>query len=254
MQTSTLSYWVGDLECRSFLAVPDERRVRPAVLVGPEGPGLAEHARLRARMLADLGFITLAADLHGEGYVASSHDETIQRVTFMRRNPDVLRSRIRGAFDALCRVTGVDQHRIAAVGYCFGGLAVLELARTGAPLAGTVSFHGLLETRDPADAANIVGKVLVCTGADDHLVPPLQIAAFEKEMSAARVDWQLIKYGGAKHAFTNSLDADQLVQHGFSYSASADRRSWDAMCRFLEEVFEMPRPQEAYRSPGSGTR
>lgn len=233
---ASLSYSAGDIEAIGYLAVPYATAPRPGIIVAHEGPGLGEHARLRARMLADLGYVALAIDLHGGGHVAPTHEETIARVTALAEDRDTIRARMRGGLDALCGCAAVDPGRIAAIGYCFGGMAVLELARGGADLAGIVSFHGLLNCRDEAEARAIRARILVCTGADDHLVPDSQVAAFEREMNGGGVDWQVIRYGGARHSFTNFIDADALSAHGFGYHAAADRRSWAAMRLFLDEV------------------
>jgi dienelactone hydrolase len=125
---------------------------------------------------------------------------------------------------------------VAAIGYCFGGTTALELARSGADLIGVVSFHGGLKTADPDDAKNIKGKILVCTGGDDAFVPPAQVNAFEDEMRQAGVDWQIIVYGGAHHAFTNP-DADKFGIPNIKYDPEADHRSWTAMEAFFDEIF-----------------
>ncbi len=138
--------------------------------------------------------------------------------------------------DALSRLEGVDRSRLAATGYCFGGGTALELARSGTPLAAAVSFHGVLASPLPADAANIKAKLLVCHGAADPLVPPAEVAAFEEEMARTKVDWQLHAYGGAVHSFTNP-EADNLGTPQFAYSEAADRRSWTAMLGLLQEAF-----------------
>jgi dienelactone hydrolase len=130
----------------------------------------------------------------------------------------------------------VDPKRIAAIGYCFGGTVALELARSGADLAGVVSFHGGLDTSRPEDAKNIKGKILVCTGGEDAFVPPQQIAAFEDEMRKGNVDWQVNIYSGAHHAFTNP-DADKHHIPNIGYNAQADHRSWTAMRGFFDEIF-----------------
>ena len=152
------------------------------------------------------------------------------------RIPDLLRRRVRAGLDALAAVPGVDRGRLAAIGYCFGGYSVLELARTGAPVACVVSFHGLLETKRPAVAGVAKAKILACTGSADPIVPREQVTAFEKEMMEASADWQVITYGGAKHAFTN-VAADTIPMPGFGYSATADARSWMAMRNLFDEVF-----------------
>ena len=148
-----------------------------------------------------------------------------------------MRRRARAGLDVLLKQELTDSARVAAIGYCFGGGAALELARSGAPLAGVVSFHGNLDTPNPADARNIKGKILVCDGGDDPHVPPEQVIAFQKEMRDADVDWQINIYGGAVHAFTNPA-AGNDPSSGAAYNAEADRRSWQAMKDFFSEIFK----------------
>jgi dienelactone hydrolase len=152
-------------------------------------------------------------------------------------NPEATRARARGGFDALVTRSEVDTARIAAIGYCFGGTMALELARSGAPLSAAIGFHSGLATARPQDARNIKGKVLACIGADDPGIPPEQRMAFEQEMRAAGVDWQMHLYGGVVHSFTNPA-ADKLGQPDFArYDAGADARSWSAMMALFAEVF-----------------
>ena len=146
------------------------------------------------------------------------------------------RVRISKALEVLKADKRVDPNRIAAIGYCFGGTTVLELARSGAPVLGVVSFHGGLQTANPDDAKNIKGRVLVLAGGDDPFVPPAQVNAFEDEMRKAGVDWELNVYGGAMHAFSNA-EVDRYKLNGAAYNRKADHRSWEAMKRFLAEVF-----------------
>ncbi len=237
METRAHPYLAGDVEAVGYIARPDTQHVRPGILVVHEGPGLDAHAKLRARMLAELGYVTLAADMHGNGHVAASHEEVLDLVGALRTRRDLLRTRVQAGINALREIEGVDPDRIAAIGYCFGGMTVLELARSGANVAGVVSFHGLLDAVAPAQRGEIAARILVCTGADDHLVPPDQVAAFQSEMTAAAADWQVITYGGARHAFTNMVEAEKLEALGFAYSQAADRRAWNAMRAFLEEMF-----------------
>ena len=152
------------------------------------------------------------------------------------RIPTFCADEVRAGLDALTAVPGVDRGRLGAIGYCFGGYSVLELARTGAPVACVVSFHGLLETNRPAVAGVAKAKILACTGSADPIVPREQVTAFEKEMTEASADWHVITYGGAKHAFTNTA-ADSIPMPGFGYSAVADARSWVAMRNLFDEVF-----------------
>ncbi len=236
METKVHEYSSGDKTSIGYLALPDGSGARPGILVVHEAPGRDDHVKRRAEMLAGLGFVALAADLYGGGIVGGSPQESFALMGPLRENPDLLRQRVRAGFDALAAVPGVDRSRLGAIGYCFGGYSVLELARTGAPVACVVSFHGLLETKKPAAAGTIKARILACTGSADPIVPRDQVTAFEKEMVEAGTDWQVITYGGAKHAFTNTA-ADSIPMPGFGYSPLADARSWTAMRNLFDEVF-----------------
>ena len=239
MKTETLTYSAGDTTFQGYLADPEGSGRRPGVLVVHEAPGLNDHPKRRARMLAELGYVALAVDMYGGGRVAGpGGDDAMKLMGALREDNDKLRRHVRAGFDALVARPNVDPKRIGAMGYCFGGLCVLELARSGAALAGVVSFHGILSTKTPEDAKNVTAKILVCTGAEDPLVPPDQVAAFAAEMTKANVDWQVITYGGAKHAFTNP-DAGGRIP-GLAYNANADARSWEAMRSHWFELFGKP--------------
>lgn len=237
MKIETLTYSLGDTTFHGYLADPEGSGRRPGVLIAHEAPGLNDHPKRRARMIAELGYVALAADLYGGGRVAGKGEDAQQLMAPLRENIPRLRQHVRAGFDALAGRANVDPNRLGAMGYCFGGLAVLELARMGAPLAGVVSFHGILATKTPEDAKNITAKILVCTGAEDPLVPPAQVAAFSDEMTKAGVDWQVITYGRAKHAFTNP-DANRPP--ALAYNAAADARSWEAMRSHWFELFGKP--------------
>ncbi len=157
-----------------------------------------------------------------------------RRIT--RRGSERIRERANSSLDLLKKNEHVDPEKIAAIGYCFGGTAVLELARSGADLAGVVSFHGSLGTAHPEDAKNIKGKVLICHGDDDTFESPEEIAGFQQEMRDGKVDWQMNIYSGTLHAFTNP-DADKFGIKGIAYNANADHRSWQAMKDFFHEIF-----------------
>jgi len=238
MKTTTLEYRDGGTLCKGFLADPDAGGARPGILVVHEAPGLDEHAKRRSQMLAELGYVALGVDMYGDGKVAATTDEAMTLLAPVRDNQVLLRGRIRAAFDILAALPQVDGNRIAAIGYCFGGMVALELARSGAATVATVAFHGMLATKTPDDARNIKGKVLACIGADDPIVPAEQVQAFQKEMTAAGVDWQVITYGGAKHAFTNR-DAAKAGRPPLAYNKAADQRSWIAMKDFFTEIFMM---------------
>lgn len=236
MKTTTLDYRDGTTLCKGFLADPEAGTARPGVLVIHEAPGLDAHVKRRSQMLAELGYVALAVDMYGDGKVAATTDEAMAMLAPVRDNQALLRGRVRAAFDTFAALPQVDKSRIAAMGYCFGGMVALELARSGASTLGTVSFHGMLATKTSADARNIKGKILACTGADDPIVPSEQVLAFQKEMTEAGVDWQVICYGGAKHAFTNR-DAAKAGRPALAYNKAADERSWIAMKDFFAEIF-----------------
>ena len=206
---------------------------RPGVLIVHGGAGLDDHARGRALRCADWGFVAFACDMYGEG-VAGNRERVIQRITELRGNPAALNQRTQAGLDILSHHPSVDG-RLAAVGYCFGGMTVLELARSGAKLAGVVSVHGALETARPAEPAGIHTKILVCHGALDPHVPMTHVASFSQEMVRAGADWQLIIYGGAMHGFTHENATGN--QPGVAYHAPSDLRSSLAIQTFLREVF-----------------
>lgn len=223
-------YRDGDLELLGLLERPAAPNGR-GVLVVHEAPGLGDNARRRARMLADLGYVALAADLYGGGRTF----EGTGAMDALRADTAAFRRRVRAGFDALCGIDGVEAGRAAAIGYCFGGMAVLEFARGGAPVAAVVSFHGLLRSAEPAQAGAITAKLLACTGAKDPLVPLDDVDAFSREMDAAGADWQLIVYGRALHSFTNRNVAGRADPR-MDYDPSADRQSWAAALLFLDEA------------------
>ena len=210
---------------------------RPAVLVVHQWKGLGDYEKKRAEMLARLGYNVLAADIYGKGIRPQTPQAAGAEAGKYKNDPALLRARVRAASEVLARHELTDPKRMAAIGYCFGGTAVLELARSGADIAGVVSFHGGLSTPSPADGKNIKAKVLALHGADDPHVSPKEVAAFEDEMRQGGVDWQLIAYGGAVHAFTD-WNAGTDNSKGAAYNERADRRSWEAMKQFFAELFK----------------
>jgi dienelactone hydrolase len=234
MQTRALDYQDGAISLLGLL-VHDDKPVgkRPGIVLFPDARGIGDHAIACARRLAMLGFVTLVADLYGNGTVAQDVAQAWELMGNLRSDVTRWRGRAQAALGALSGEEMVDPAKVAAVGYCFGGTTALELARSGAPLLGVVSFHGGLSSPQPDDARNIRGKVLICHGAMDPLVPLAQVAAFEEQMSKTSVDWQVCVYGGAMHAFTNP----GANVEGMAYHAAADRRSWNAMLALFEEVF-----------------
>ena len=235
MKTQVHEYDGGGTQSRGYLTLPDKTGKRPGILVVHEAPGLDDHAKRRAEMLAGLGYVALAADLYGGGIVGKG-EKALELMAPLRDNPDVLRRRMRAAFDELAKVASVDDKRLAAIGYCFGGMSVLELARSGAPAAGVVSFHGLLKTRSGLQRPARSRQKSSCVPARPSDRSRGAGRRIETEMIKAGTDWQVITYGGAKHAFTNTA-ADSLPMPGFGYSPSADARSWLAMQNFFAEIF-----------------
>ena len=237
MKTETVEYKDGDVTLRGHLAYDDKKSgKRPAGLVMPEAFGLGEHAKKRAERLAELGYVAFAGDPYGNGIELANLQDAMKHAGPLFADPSILRKRGRVALDHLASVPQTDSSRLAAIGFCMGGTFSLELARDGAPLKGIVSFHGGLQTQRPAEAGKVKAKILVCTGADDTMIPFEQVNAFESEMIKAGADWQVITYGGAKHSFTNP-NSDSLGMPGIGYNKLVDARSWKAMADFFEEIF-----------------
>lgn len=237
MHHETITYQVDGLQMVSRLYFDAGRQgLRPGVLVFPEGFGLGEHAKTSAVHLAELGYVVLACDIHGNGMEYNMADVMTVIASF-RNDHQRIRARAQGGLDALLRRAEVDSGRLAAIGFCFGGTMALELARAGAPLSAVVGFHSGLATAAPASPKSIKGRVLVCLGADDPGIPPEQRAAFEREMRDAGVDWRMNLYGGVVHGFTNpAIDALGLPER-LRYDAEADRHSWADMCALFEQQF-----------------
>ena len=200
-----------------------------------KGSGSA-NSRWSARRLTGLGYVALAADMFGDRQQASNLQEVATLVSGLRAAPEKLRARGRAGLAALAALPQVDAGRLAATGFCFGGSVVLELAREGANLKAVVSFHGVLATKMPAQPGLVKASVLVCTGVDDPLAPPEQVADFENEMRTGGVkDWQVIAYGNTLHGFTNRA-ADGSMMRTALYNEQADRRSWASMKSLFDEV------------------
>ncbi|HET6436448.1 MAG TPA: dienelactone hydrolase family protein [Anaeromyxobacter sp.] len=237
IMTKTIEYKEGDTVLEGFLAYDSSGPARrPGVLVYHQWMGLTGYERMRAEQLAKLGYVALAADIYGKGVRPSSPKEAAAEAGKYRGNVALLRARTQAALTALRQQPNVLPEKIAAIGYCFGGGAALELARSGADLLGVVSFHGTLGTPNPQDAKNIRGKVLVLHGAEDPGQPRAAVEALEDELTKAGVDWQVVLYSGVVHAFTQP-DAGSDKSKGVAYDAKADKRSFQAMKDFLAELF-----------------
>jgi len=236
VKTEDVEYHADGARLVGYLAVDDSKPgQRPGVLVAPEGGGLVDLTKSIARRLAEAGYAAFAMDYYGDGKPLSDLNEAMPRIMAFMAEPSGIRARAAAALAVLAAQPQTDPGRLAAIGYCFGGTTVLELARSGADVKAVVGFHSGLGTARPQDATQIRAKVLTCIGALDPIIPPDQRLAFEKEMTDGGVDWRMNLYGGAGHSFTNP-DVGALGRPGFEYHAETDRRSWRAMLDLFGET------------------
>jgi dienelactone hydrolase len=236
VRTRDIEYTADALTMIGRLALPEGQGKRPAVLIAHEGGGLDDYQKSRAERFADLGYVAFALDYHGGGRPLTDRDEMAARCQSLWLEPERIRALARAGLEVLVGEPRSDASRVAAVGYCFGGALVLELARDGADVKAVVGFHPRLATRRPHDAANIKGKVLVSVGTEDPLISVAERRAFEEEMRAGGVDWRMNLYGGAGHSFTRpGAESDGVA--GISHHQLSDERSWRAMLDLLQEVF-----------------
>lgn len=238
IKTRVVEYKDGDVVLQGYGAWEDGfKDSRPGILVVHEWKGHGEYARKRAEQLAKLGYTAFALDMYGKGVYAKDHQEAGKLAGVFFNDRALMRSRALAGLEQLKKLPFVNQDKLAAIGYCFGGSTVLELARAGVPLKGVASFHGALATPTPATETP-KAKILVLHGADDPNVSP-QVPGFIEEMKKAGADWQFIEYGGAVHSFTVP-EAGNDPSKGAAYNESADRRSWAAMRAFFGEIFADP--------------
>lgn len=207
-----------------------------AIIVLHEAPGITKNVRRRSKDLAMLGYVVFAPFLHGSASPLSS-EESHTAVSHFRENPLRLRERVKDCIDYLCEMFPLSSPEIAVIGYCFGGMAALELARSGAAIAGIASFHGLLGSLLPASPGDIMTPLLVCTGAKDSFVLQNDVMNFWLEMENAGADWRLIVFGNAAHSFTNQT-AHEFGDTRLRYDAQSDVVSWDNLKTFLQECFQ----------------
>jgi len=236
----TIEYKQGDTALEGLFVYDDAGTdKKPAVIVVHDwmGFGFGGFQQKRCEELAALGYVAFACDIYGKDARPKDKTEAPQYAGKFKNDRALLRARVNAAFEAAKKHPRVDASKIAAIGYCFGGTTVLELARSGTPIVGVVSFHGGLNTPTPDDAKNIKAKVLALHGADDPFVPPAEVDAFEKEMRDAKADWQLVSYGGSVHAFTNPAAGNDNSK-GAAYNEATNKRSWQAMKNFFDEVFK----------------
>lgn len=236
MQVSEVSYRAEGRNLVGHLAFDDERSdKRPAVLVSHEGPGLGRHAKEVAERLASLGYVAFALDYHGDGALLPMQ-QAMERLNELMADPSQTGRLAVAGLDVLVSEPRADPRRVAAIGFCFGGVVSLELARTGADVKAVVGFHPGYTPPRTEDSRKIRGSVLMLSGTEDPFASADQRTAFEVEMREAGVaDWRMELYGGVGHSFTNP-DVDELNMPGMTYDRSADSRSWDSMLRLFDEV------------------
>jgi dienelactone hydrolase len=233
VQTDTIEYRHDDLVFDAFVARPDTDERRPAILICHAWGGRGPFEENKARALAELGYVGVAIDVYGVGKRGTDKASNQALMMPLVEDPAMLRARLSAALETTAALPYVAEERMGAIGFCFGGLCSILMARMGAPLRGTVSFHGLLKIGEKIDA-KVQAKLLVLHGQDDPMVPPADVGAFAAEMKRIDADWQFHAYPGVVHAFTNPAANDP--DFGTVYDAEADRRSWVEMKRFFEDV------------------
>lgn len=237
IKETVIEYKSGDVLCEGLHVIDTAKTGKlPAVLIIHQWTGLSDNEKMRARMLAELGYNVFAADVYGKG-VRPQPPAAGQEAGKYKSDRKLYRERMLSALEVLTKNAQTDPAKVAAIGYCFGGTGVIELARSGALVKGVVSFHGGLDSPTPADGKNIKGMVLVLHGADDPFVPAKDIAAFEQEMKDAKVDYKLVSYPGAVHAFTQKAAGNDNSK-GAAYNEAADKASWDEMKSFFTRIFK----------------
>ncbi|TAM10091.1 MAG: dienelactone hydrolase family protein [Nevskiaceae bacterium] len=236
IQTRTVDYDDNGTALQGYIAYDDAKRGRrPTVLIAHQWDGRSTFIEERARELAKGGYVAFALDMYGKGVRGTTTEECTRLMTPLLEDRSKLAHRMNLGLAVAARQPEVTTEEMAAIGYCFGGLCVLDLARSGAQLAGVASFHGLLDPPQPAFKKSIKARILAMSGADDPMVPMEKVAAFREEMNAAGADWQVHVYGGAKHAF--AVPGANNPELGIEYNVHAYRRSWQTLHNFLAEVF-----------------
>ncbi len=241
VQGKEVSYSADGTTLKGWIAYDDAvKGKRPAVLVVHEWWGHNAYARERANMLAELGYVALAVDMYGDGKQALHPDDAGKFAGEVAKNKPMAKARFEAAMKLLRKQGNVDAHKLAAIGYCFGGSVVLNMAREGEDLKGVASFHGGLGTDSPAQPGKVKAQIRSFTGADDKMIPAAQVEAFKQEMEKADVNYQAVVYPGAMHSFTNP-DADEYGKKfnlPLAYNAEADKDSWAQLQTFLAEVLK----------------
>lgn len=251
VKTEEVTYQGGGVQMKGLIAWDSSiKGKRPAVLVVHEWWGHNDYARSRAKQLAEMGYVAMAVDMYGDGKQAAHPDNAMAFMTEATKDPVQTAERFNAAYALLAQRKQTDATRIAAIGYCFGGAVVLNMARLGTDLKGVASFHGALGAWKPAVPGAIKAKVLVLNGADDGMVPAEVVAGFEQEMKAAGADFRVINYPGAKHSFTNPAATELGIKFNMpvAYNEAADKASWAELDGFLKQVFAVAAPAMPTRS------
>ena len=237
IHTESIDYKDGEVVLEGYIAYDESfNDVRPGILVVHEWTGLNDYTKMRCEMLAKLGYFAFAADIYGKGVRPNTPEEAGKQASIYKNDRTLLRKRINAALDEMKKQKLVNTSKIAAIGYCFGGMCALELGRSGADIKGIVSFHGTLDTPNPDDAKNIKAKILICQGGDDPFVPEKQIKSFKEEMDNANINYKFISYEGAVHSFTNPNSGSDPSK-GAAYNEKADKASWEDMKNFFGGIF-----------------
>ncbi len=241
VRTQIVEYKDGSTTLEGFVAWDDSKakldgsQTAPGVLIVHQWLGLTDYEKGRAKQLAEMGYVAFALDIYGKGVRPANIQEAGAKAGEFKADRKLYRQRLLAGLKELNNLKAVDGSKVAAIGYCFGGTGVIELARAGAKLNGVVSFHGGLDSPSPQDGKNIKTKILICHGADDPFVPLADIDAMKKEFNEAKVDWQMIYYSNAVHSFTQPMAGNNNAA-GAAYNEAADKRSWHAMQAFFNEV------------------
>jgi dienelactone hydrolase len=236
LETKVIEYKEGETVLEGYLARDTKfKGPRPGVLVVHAWMGLDDYAKRRAHQLAELGYVAFVADIYGKGVRPASMEEAAKTSGIYKANHQLWRARALAGFETLKAQKNVKLDKLAAIGYCFGGSTVLEMARAGTKLNGVVSFHGNFATKMPAKADSLQTKILVLHGANDPFVKEDEYEDFIEEMIKSKADWQMVSYGNTVHSFTDP-GAGNDPSKGFAYHAESDKRSWEAMKTFFKEI------------------
>jgi dienelactone hydrolase len=236
IETKEIIYKVDGTVCRGFIAFDSaQKQPKPCILIAHDWSGRSKAFCEKAIQLAHQGYVGFAIDMYGEAKTADTTEAKKALLAPLVEHRKIVTQRMLASYAAALTLPQVDHDKIAAMGYCFGGLCVLDLARAGADVKGVISFHGILSAPESSTCEKIRAKILVLHGYDDPLVPPTMVNQFANEMTTKKADWQIHMYGHTQHAFTNSDAHDDEM--GLHYNAKADKRSWKSTELFLEEIF-----------------